>query len=102
METAAKARWPLLVAFAALVVNLGTLGNGFALDDVALVADNPAIATLSGVPHLFVEPYLAGSIENTGLYRPLTLASLALNRAATGPRPLGFHAVNVLLNAAVA
>ena len=102
METWTKARWPLLVALAAVLVNLGTLGNGFAFDDVALVANNPAVATLSGVPHLFVAPYGASSGENSGLFRPVTLASLALNRAVTGPGPLGFHGVNVLLNAAVA
>ncbi|HEX4825063.1 MAG TPA: DUF1736 domain-containing protein [Candidatus Polarisedimenticolaceae bacterium] len=102
MRTGANARWPLLVAFAALLVNLGTLGNGFALDDVALVRDNPAVATLEGVPRLFVQPYGASSGENSGLYRPLTLASFAVNRAVAGAGPRGYHAVNIVLNAAVA
>jgi len=99
MATRTSAWWPFAVAVAAVLVHLNSLGNGFALDDVAIVAQNPSIASPTGVPRLFVTPYLAG--EHSGLYRPLTLASFALNRAMTGPGPFGFHLVNVLLNAAV-
>jgi tetratricopeptide (TPR) repeat protein len=102
MTTGTKARWPLLVALAAVLVNFNSLGNGFALDDVALVADNTAIRSLARAPHLFVEGYGAGSGEHSGLYRPATVVSLAVNRAVTGERPVGFHAVNVVLSALVA
>jgi hypothetical protein len=97
MATGTSARWPLAVALAAVLVHLNTLGNGFALDDVALVEHNPSIRSISALPRLFMEPY-AG--EGSGLYRPLTVVSLAINRAVTGSGPSGFHAANVLLHAA--
>lgn len=102
METRTSPRWPLLVALVAILVHVGALGNGFALDDVRLVENNPAIASLARVPKLFVEPYWNVAGESYGIYRPLTVASFALNRAIAGAGPFGFHAVNVLLHAAVA
>jgi len=95
-------RWPLLCALVAVFVHWHALGNGFALDDVRLVESNPAIASLAHLPKLFVEPYWNVAGENYGLYRPLTMASFAINRAFLGAGPFGFHLVNVLLHAAVA
>jgi tetratricopeptide (TPR) repeat protein len=102
MSTRTSPWWPLAVAACAVLVHLGALANGFTLDDVPLVRDNPAIASLSGVPRLLVSPYWVVPGEHYGLYRPLTVVSLALNRAVLGPGPFGFHLVNVLLHAAVA
>ena len=102
METRASLRWPLIVAGAAVLVHLNTFGHGFTLDDVALVERNPAIASVAGLPQRFVEPYNPSTGTNSGLYRPVTIASLAVNRALTGGGPRGFHVVNVLLHASVA
>ena len=101
MSTRTSPWWPLSVAVVAVLVHLGALANGFALDDVRLVRDNPAIASLSNVPRLVVSPYWAVPGEHYGLYRPLTVISLAVDRAIAGPSPFGFHLVNVLLHAAV-
>jgi len=101
MPTRTSPWWPASVALAAVLVTSGSLGNGFALDDVPLVRDNPALASLSSVPRLLVSPYWPTPGEHYGLYRPLTVVSLAVNRALTGPSPLGFHLVNVLLHAGV-
>jgi tetratricopeptide (TPR) repeat protein len=102
METRTSPCWPLLIACAAVLVHLNSLGNGFTLDDVTLVERNPSIASIAGIPRLFTEPYLASTGERYGLYRPVTVATLAINRAITGPSPWGFHLGNVLLHAAVA
>jgi hypothetical protein len=51
---------------------------------------------------VFAEPYLASTGERYGLYRPVTVASLAINRAITGAAPWGFHVGNLLLHACVA
>ena len=102
MPTRTSPWWPASVALAAVLVYLGSLGNGFALDDVPLVRDNPAIASLSNVPHLLVSPYWTTAGEHYGLFRPLAVVSLAINRALTGAAPFGFHLVNVLLHAGVA
>ncbi len=102
MRTGTSPRWPLLVALVGILVHLGALENGFALDDVRLVENNPAIVSLARFPRLFIEPYWNVAGESYGIFRPLTVASLAVNRAISGAGPFGFHAVNVLLHAAVA
>lgn len=101
MTTPASWRWPVLAALAAVAVYWNALGNGFAMDDVPLVRDNPSLASLASIPHLALAPYWEVQGEHYGLYRPVTTISLALNRAATGPGPRGFHLGNVLLHAAV-
>lgn len=95
-----KGAWPLAVAAAAFLVNAGALRNGFALDDLPLVRDNSAIASLSGALRLFVRPYWDVPGESYGLYRPLTTLSFSVNRAVAGAAPLGFHVGNLLLHAA--
>lgn len=95
-------RWPLLCALIAVLVHWRASGNEFALDDVRLVESNPAIDSLAHLPRLFVEPYWNIAGENYGLYRPLTVASFAVNRAILGAGPFGFHLLNVFLHAAVA
>ena len=102
MTARTSRRWPLLCALVAVLVHWRAFGNEFALDDILLVESNPAITSLAHIPRLFVEPYWNVAGENYGLYRPVTIASLAINRAALGAGPFGFHLVNVLLHAAVA
>ena len=71
--------WPLLPAVLGGLVYLNAIPNGFALDDVPLVEHNREIESLSAIPGLFVQPYWPGDAA-AGLYRPVTIASLALNR----------------------
>ncbi len=92
--------WAALVAAAGIGVFLNSLSNGFALDDLPMVRDNPAIVSPLGIPSLFVQPYWPGG-ETSGLYRPLTVASFAVNRALLGSGALGFHLLNVLLHGLV-
>ena len=101
MTARTSPRWPLLVALAAVLVHGRAFENGFALDDIRLVESNPAIDSLARIPHLFLEPYWNTPGEHYGLYRPLTVVSLAIDRAVFGPAPFGFHLVNVLLHAGV-
>ena len=94
--------WPALVALTAALVYLNALGNGFALDDVNIVRDNPHIRSVAGLPGLFARPYWPDAEGvASGLYRPITLATFALDRAVWGGGAAGFHAVNVALHALV-
>jgi tetratricopeptide (TPR) repeat protein len=102
MSIRRRAVWPLLVGLAGVLPYLDAIPNGFTLDDVALVEHNPAVGSLSALPRIFVRPYWDVPGEHYGLYRPLTIASFAINRAVTGPGASGFHLVNVLLHGAVA
>lgn len=81
-----------------LVVGLvygNTLLNGFTMDDVGLyIVRNPQVTapSLSGLfsPH-----------KVSKVVRPLTFATFALDWKLGGGTALGFHAVNVVLHAAV-
>lgn len=89
----------ILVASVALIVYLNSFPGLFILDDVPIVRDNPLLLSFD-LTILLRSDYWHG-IANTGLYRPLTILSLALNRAVLGEAPWGFHLVNVLLHVAV-
>ena len=92
--------WAIAVAASAVLVYLNAFGNGFVLDDTRLVRDNVRIRSLASVPQLFASSYWG--IEGAqGLYRPLALASFAVNYALHGLEPGGYIAVNVALHAGV-
>lgn len=88
----------LVVAALAFLAFVNSLWNGFALDDIHIIGDNPQIRRLSNLRDIFAE----GNWPWRGrepLYRPLTIYSFALNYAVSGVRPLTYHLVNVLLHA---
>lgn len=87
----------LAIAAIAFLVFANSLWNGFALDDVPIVKENPAIRRLSNLRAIFGNGYWP---ENkVFLYRPLVILSYALNYAVAGVRPFTYHLVNVLLHA---
>ena len=97
---ALAARPRLLVALAAVLPFLGTLGNEPVLDDGWAALDNPLVWKLGNVGRIFQELYgYAGDPTVRGPYRPLTTLSYALNWAVHGRWTPGFHAVNVALHA---
>jgi tetratricopeptide (TPR) repeat protein len=90
----------LAVGLSAVIVYLNALGHEFVLDDTRLIRDNLRIRSLANVPHLFVSSYwdLTGP---QALYRPLVLATYAVNYAMHGLSTSGYTAVNIALHAAV-
>lgn len=92
-----KAAPALVLAGIALAVYANTLGHRFAYDDFWLVVNNNEIRSLKNVPAFFA----SGHLQNR-IYRPLLMASLALDYAVAGLRPWFYHAENILLHAAVA
>jgi tetratricopeptide (TPR) repeat protein len=90
----------LAVAAAAALVYLNALGNDFVLDDIQLIRDNVRIRSLANIPGFFAAPYW--DVEGAqALYRPLVLATYAVNYAANGLATSGYTAVNVALHVAV-
>ena len=88
----------LAVALTAVVVYLGALRNGYALDDVLIVAMNPLTHHLGGAWQAFLEPYWPASFA-AAMYRPLPIASFALDLQLDHVAWL--HAVNLLWHAGV-
>ncbi|MFN8178648.1 MAG: tetratricopeptide repeat protein [bacterium] len=91
---------PWIVAGLAILTYAGSLRADFTLDDVEIVRDDPRLDSLGNLPQLFADDYW-GHVRyaDHGLYRPTTLATFALERALHGPKPIGYHAVNLALHA---
>jgi len=85
------------VAACAAVVYVGALWNQFALDDNQIVRFNTLVLQFSGVGRAFVSPYWPPVIGG-GLYRPLPLASYAIDWQLGGAA-WWFHVVNVAWHA---
>jgi len=88
------------VAFLAVLAFANTLGGGFVWDDVWIVAENPAIRGLAHVDRILTSPYWPET--PSGLFRPVTLLSFAIEWEIHRLRPSACHATNVALHAAVA
>jgi len=98
-----RARWDgwrlyLTVAACAIVVYLGALGNRFALDDISIIFRNGLVHHLSGVWRAFAAPYWPRWYEDFSAYRPLPIASYALDWAVG--TFWWFHTVNLVWHAA--
>jgi hypothetical protein len=73
-----------------------SLSNGFALDDLALVADNARVHSLHALWRLFALPYWPAQY-GASLYRPLVTIGYALQWAAGRGAPWVFHLTSVAL-----
>jgi tetratricopeptide (TPR) repeat protein len=91
----------LLLAAAAMIPYLNSLGNGFHWDDHHHVLENPAVRDLGNLPRFFTDPATFSRDPGIQMYRPLLMASFALNHAVGGYAGTGYHLVNILLHLAV-
>ncbi len=91
---------PVLVAVLAGGLYLNTLGNEFVFDDLIAIVQNPLIRDLRNLPTIFHTDYWRDP-ERGLYYRPLPVASFALNYALGELNPFGYHLGNLLLHAGV-
>lgn len=84
----------------AVVASATSLSNGFALDDIALVADNARVHSLHEWWQLFAIPYWPAQY-GASLYRPLVTIGYALQWALGRGAPWVFHLTSVTLYAAL-
>lgn len=89
----------LLVAAAGLATFAPSLLNGFAYDDVVFIVRDARVHALANVPAMFTQSYWAN--PELGLYRPLTLASFAVDWSLAQGEPALFHLTNTLLHGLV-
>jgi hypothetical protein len=96
--TARRAVW--VAALAAALVYLPALRNRWALDDHAVIEDNPAAHSVRGALDAAFSPYWPYKDGfSAGLYRPLTTLSYAVDWSIAGDHPWWFHLTNILLHA---
>lgn len=94
-------RWEAAAGLAALLLFARTVGFGWVYDDQMEIVLNPFVQSLGNLPLIFSTTAWAGSGMETYLYRPLPLASFALNHLVSGLAPWSYHLVNVLLFAGI-
>jgi hypothetical protein len=87
----------LVVGAAAAIVYVGALWNRFALDDNPVVLFNPLLHAPGSVWRAFLTSYWPPQVGG-GLYRPLTIATFALDWQIG--QVAWFHAMNVVWHAA--
>jgi tetratricopeptide (TPR) repeat protein len=91
----------ICVALASVAVYANSLGNKFAYDDVVIVETRETTHGIGNIPELITEPYWVVDYIPGGIYRPLTMASFAIDWSIWNGNAFGFHLVNVVLHAAV-
>src|SRR6202521_455925 len=90
-------RWQSVgIVLLALAASAASLRNGFAIDDVIIIAGDSRIHRLDAPWRFFTQTYWPPPTK-AALYRPLTSLAFALEWRAGDGRPLIFHAMNVLL-----
>ncbi len=77
--------------------------NGWAVDDIPVVRDNPAAHSIGAALDAAFSPYWPATLDeaSSGLYRPAAVVSYAVDWMVSGGRPWWFHVVNVLLHGLV-
>ncbi len=93
--------WLAVVALAVVVYGPGLAGP-FHYDDLHSIVYNPHLRTLANLPRFFFDPATFSGQANGFMFRPLVVASYALNRALAGPDPWSFRLVNLVLHAGCA
>jgi tetratricopeptide (TPR) repeat protein len=89
-----------LIVVCGLAVFANTLDNSFHYDDTHSIVDNPHLRSLAQVPGFFVDPGAFSAMPEARMYRPLLLATYALNYALGGYAVWGYHLVNLALHLA--
>jgi hypothetical protein len=91
----------LAVIACALVPYLPALWNGFAMDDLYIIVWNPLVHSVQGVWRAFGGPYWPPDLGGQ-MYRPLPVATFAVDWTIAHGHPVWFHAMNLLWHAGVA
>ncbi|MDA1264844.1 MAG: tetratricopeptide repeat protein, partial [Planctomycetota bacterium] len=91
----------LVLALVGLAVYWPALSAEFVYDDHGLVEGNARIATVGTALQSFFEPLWgqgAGAVIDNMFWRPLTVLTLAVEKALFGLKPERFHQVSLLLH----
>ncbi len=90
----------IIIAIVSAVIYLGTLFNGFVLDDTYQVLDNPWVMDFSYLPDILTSTVWAfkESFEATDYYRPVMYLAYLVEYHIFGFDAWGWHLVNIILH----
>ncbi len=90
-----------LLAVAVLAAHSGALRGGFHYDDMFAIVENPAVRSWQPALYVGSSTAVISETEAAG-YRPLTVASFAINYRLGALNPVGYLGVNLALHLAIA
>lgn len=88
-----------LITVALLAAYANSFGGPFVFDDVEAIVENPTIRSLAASGTMLAPPFAEGQTVGG---RPLVNVTLALNYAAGGLNPAGYHVLNLAIHLAAA
>lgn len=92
----------ILIFIIAFITYGNSLSNGFVLDDIGQIVNNPNIQSFKNLPGFFSGGtfYSPGAANLAGIYyRPILSMAFATNYAIWNQNSFGFHLFSVLLHA---
>lgn len=96
---------PLVLVMLAVLAYGAGLTHPFVFNDASQIVDKQSIRSLASLPHIFLSEWWADTPvpkrDMDKRYRPLVVATNALNYAVGSLNPVGYHLVNLLLHVAV-
>lgn len=92
-----KSRWAILILFlAGILAYANTAKNGLFWDDDEFITKNAYVKSLGYIGQWFTKPLTYGAGVMSNYYRPLLLASFAVDYKLWGAWPAGYHLENML------
>jgi len=89
----------LIITLLILLAYSNSFQNSFQYDDFHVIVKNPAIKDPANYSQFFLNPQLgSGLVKDTSGYRPLFMASFALNYSIGGLEVFGYHLFNFILH----
>ena len=87
----------ILIVIACFLLYGNTLQNDYSLDDHYVIENNSKTAKgVKGIPEIFASHYIENKNQSYG-YRPVTLATFAIEHEFFGANPFISHLINLLL-----
>ena len=90
----------ILVCVLTVAVYANSLENPFHYDDMHSIVNNGSVRDLGHVPSYFVDAKAFSADPENAMYRPLLLATFALNYAISGYEVWSYHLVSLALHLA--
>lgn len=91
----------LLVLIVSIAVYSNAVFNGFVIDDLSQVVENPWIRDFRHIPEIFTSNLWAYEGRDSNYYRPLMHIVYLLLYQLFGLKQWAFHALNILVHAGV-
>lgn len=89
----------IIITLLTLLAYSNSFESSFQYDDAHVIINNPAVKNPANIGEFFINPQLgSGIIKEMGSYRPLLMATFALNYSLGGLDVFGYHLVNFLLH----